>query len=42
VGRIQRGYPDIAYVLVGGQSYTATQAAYTQLKFRRFSADCPP
>lgn len=42
LGRIQRGYPDIAYVLVGGQSEGATQAAYTQLTFRRYSDSCPP
>jgi hypothetical protein len=41
LGRIQRGYPDIAYVLIGGQSFTATQAAYTQVKFRRYSDSCP-
>lgn len=40
VGRIRRSYPDIAYVLVGGQAASATQAAFTQLKFRRFSDSC--
>ena len=42
LGRIQRAYPDIAYVLVGGQAESATQAAFTQLKFRRYSDSCPP
>jgi len=42
LGRIQRGYPDIAYVLWGGQSVTATRAAITQVKFRRYSETCPP
>lgn len=41
LGRITRGYPDIAYVLWGGQSVHATSASATQVKFRRYSESCP-
>ena len=40
--RVTRGYPDIAYALWGGESYTSTHSgAINLLSFRRFS-DCAP
>lgn len=40
LGRIKRKYPDIAYVLYGGEGDTATRASASQVTFRRFTADC--
>jgi len=39
---ISRAYPDIAYVLWGGEADSATRAAISRVRFRRFSEDCLP
>jgi hypothetical protein len=40
LGRIKRKYPDIAYVLYGGEAESATGAYASQITFRRFSDGC--
>jgi len=42
LGRIERKYPDIAYVLYDGEGDLATRASASQVTFRRFSDDCSP
>jgi hypothetical protein len=39
---IRRSYPDIAYVLWGGESDSATGSAINYVAYRRFSSDCAP
>ena len=39
---IARVYPDIAYVLWGGEADSATGSAISRVTFRRFSEDCTP
>jgi len=42
VAYISRAYPDVAYVLWGGEADSATRSAVSRVRFRRFSEDCLP
>lgn len=39
---IARAYPEVAYVLWGGESTSSTGAPISLIRFRRFSEDCAP